>query len=92
MGLMITFEIDQNHLEEQVSKELSKRLEAIEHRVTFWDTKELCKQTNMSLNFIKETFFYDPRFPKYRVGTKWLFPAKECEKFLLTWLAEQPRH
>ena len=53
---MLTFEIDQNLLEERVYKELSKRLEAIEHRVTFWDTKELCKQTNMSLNFIKETF------------------------------------
>jgi hypothetical protein len=54
--------------------------------------KELCRQTCMSENNIKEKFFYDPRFQKYKVGGKWLFPAKETEHFLLTWINEQPTH
>ncbi|RCK10965.1 group-specific protein [Bacillus licheniformis] len=53
---------------------------------------EGCVEIAATIISIKDTFFYDPRFPKYRVGKKWLFPAKECEKFLLTWLAEQPRN
>lgn len=78
---MITFEIDQNLLEEQVSKELSKRLEAIEHRVTFWDTKELCKQTNMSLNFIKETFFMIRGFQNIESAQNGFFLQKSANSF-----------
>jgi hypothetical protein len=87
---MITVNIDENRAEELFLKELKKRLDHLERRHTFWDMKELCRQTCMSQNFIREMFFYDPRFPKYRVGKKWLFPAKECEEFLIMWLKEQP--
>lgn len=53
--------------------------------------KTLCKVTCMSENFIKEQFFYHPDFPKYRVGRKWLMPAKECEEFLINWLKQHPK-
>lgn len=89
---MLTVQVDQEQIERQFLGEMRKHLNEIKNQFTFWDMKELCRQTNMSPNFIKDTFFYDPRFPKYRVGKKWIFPAKECEKFLLTWLAEQPRN
>jgi hypothetical protein len=89
---VLSVQVDESLLEQRFTEELKKRLDIIESRHTFWDMKELCRQTNMSLNFIKDTFFYDERFPKYRVGKKWLFPAKECGEFLLKWLSEQPRN
>ncbi|MED1419053.1 hypothetical protein [Bacillus smithii] len=88
---MISIQLDERRLEQRFLEELRKRLDKIEQSQTFWDMKTLCKKTCLSENTIKERFFYDPRFPKFKVGGKWLFPAKECEEFLLTWLKEQPR-
>lgn len=87
---MLTLEIDKNIIEERFLEELKKRLDQIEKRYTFWDMKELIRQTNMSENSIKERFFYDEKFPKHRIGTKWYFPAADCESFLLQWIREQP--
>lgn len=89
---MITLELDKEALEQTFKKELKKRLDAIESNLTFWDMKELQRQTNMSVNAIKERFFYDDRFPKYKVGNKWYFPAKECEEFLIKWIKEQSQN
>ncbi|WP_374717919.1 hypothetical protein [Neobacillus sp.] len=87
---MISLQLDEQQIEQRFLEELRKRLDSIEKRCTFWDMKELCRQTNMSENNIKEKFFYDPRFPKHKIGSKWYFPAKECEEFLLMWIKEQP--
>ncbi|EEM15100.1 hypothetical protein bpmyx0001_41210 [Bacillus pseudomycoides DSM 12442] len=43
----------------------------------------------MSGNTIKENFFYDEHFTKYKIGGKWYFSALETEKFLLMWIKEQ---
>lgn len=87
---MLSIQVNQRELEHLFVEELKKRLEQLEHRCTYWDMKELCKQTNMSENNIKEKFFYDERFPRYKIGGKWYFPARECEHFLLLWIKEQP--
>lgn len=86
---MLIVQVDENVIEQRFVEELKKRLDHIEHRKTLWDMKELCHQTSMSENNIKEKFFYDKRFPKYKIGGKWYFPARECEEFLLMWLKEQ---
>lgn len=87
---MLTIQIDEKALENQYLLEMRKRLEQLERRHTFWDMKELMKQTCMGENSIKEKFFYDPRFPKRKLNGKWYFPAAECEAFLLEWIKEQP--
>lgn len=87
---MISVQLDESVVEQIFVNELQKRLNQIEQRLTLWDMKELCKQTCMSENSIKEKFFFDNRFPKYKLGGKWYFPAAECEKFLLMWIKEQP--
>lgn len=89
---MITLELDNEQIENIFEKELKKRLDEIEEYITLWDMKELQRQTSMSVNTIKEKFFYDDRFPKYRVGNKWYFPAKECRDFLTRWIKEQPEN
>ena len=89
---MFDVQVNEKLLEERFLKEMRRRLDEMQHKHTFWDMKELCRQTNMSENSIKEKFFYDPRFPKHKIGGKWYFPAKDCENFLLIWLREQPTH
>lgn len=89
---MLEIKLDEDYVEDRFIEELKKRLDELESRQVFWDMKTLCKLTCMSEPFIKEQFFYDPRFPKYRVGKKWLFPAKETEEFLLIWLKEHPQN
>lgn len=86
---MLTVQLNESEIEQRFLEELRKKLNEIEQRVTFWDMKELVRQTNMSEPFIKEKFFFDPRFPKFKVGNKWYFPAKEAESFLLEWIREQ---
>jgi hypothetical protein len=87
---VLSIQLDEKEIEQRFLEELRKRLDAIQNRYTFWDMNELCRQTNMSENNIKDKFFYDKRFPKFKVGGKWIFPAVESERFLLEWLNEQP--
>jgi len=89
---MLTMEIDNKIVEQVFKEELQKRLEQLEERVTLWDMNELLRQTKMSINTIKEHFFYNDDFPKYKVGSKWYFPAEECTKYILNWLKEQPQN
>lgn len=86
----INVALDESMVKELINEKLEKHFREIENRYAFWDMKELCRQTCLSENNIKEKFFYDPRFPKYKVGQKWMFPAKKTLDFLLTWLSEQP--
>ncbi|MED0936462.1 hypothetical protein P4T37_06995 [Bacillus mobilis] len=89
---MFNIQVDNQIIEQRFLEELRKRLDQIERRKTLWDMKELCKQTSMSENTIKEKFFYDERFSKYKIGGKWYFPAGEAEHFLLIWIKEQSIH
>ncbi len=89
MNNILDIKIDEQKIEELFLEELRKRLDNIEQRKTFWDMKELCRQTSMSGSSIREYFFYDERFPKFKIGGKWYFPALEAENFLLMWIKEQ---
>ncbi|KMY49538.1 hypothetical protein [Peribacillus loiseleuriae] len=89
---MLNIQIDEQMVEKTFLTELKKRLDQLQNKQTFWDMKELCRQTNMSENSIKEKFFFDTRFPKYKIGGKWYFPTAEAESFLLMWIKEQPTH
>lgn len=88
---MIQIQIDEKQLNELYMSEIKKRLDQFDKELTFWDTKELKKRTCLSWNTIQEKFFFDPRFPKYKIGGKWLFPAEEAKAFLLQWISEQPK-
>lgn len=93
MVQLLQLQVDDHQIEDMFREEMRSRLNKLEHRCTFWDLDELSRQTNMSINFIKDTFFYDERFAhlRFKVGRKWLFPAAETEEFLLMWLREQQR-
>jgi hypothetical protein len=82
---MIKIQVNEAEIKALYQNEIQKHLERLDNEVTFWDTKELQRQTNMSWNTIKEYFFHDPKFPKFKLNQKWYFPAKECREFLLKW-------
>lgn len=88
---MIQVEIDDQQLFDIARDEIRAKLQTIESEFIFWDLKTLCEKTCMSRSFVLETFFFLPDFPRHKVGTKWLIPAKEASEFLLKWLKQQPR-
>lgn len=89
---MLQVQIDPAFAETILREEIQKNIEQVSIKTLFWDMKELCRQVQMSETFVKEQFFYNPDFPKFRVGKKWLMPAKQTEEFLLAWIAQQPRN
>lgn len=89
---MLQVQINPSFAETILREEIQKNIEQVSIKTLFWDMKELCRQVQMSETFVKEQFFYNPDFPKFRVGKKWLMPAKQTEEFLLAWIAQQPRN
>ena len=89
---MLNVQIDPAFAEAVLREEIQKNIEEISIKTLFWDMKELCRQVHMSEGFVKEQFFHDPGFPKFKIGGKWLMPAKQTEDFLLAWIARQPRN
>ncbi|CAM4013145.1 hypothetical protein BAMA_12420 [Bacillus manliponensis] len=86
---MISIQIDEQEVREMYLEKVEEKIKEVEVDLVFWDTNELKRRTCLSWGTIQKEFFFDPRFPKYKVGAKWLFPAQETKKFLLEWLSEQ---
>lgn len=83
---MMKIQIDEEQIHEIFLNKIEEKINEIDTEMIFWDTNELQKRTCLSLNTMKKEFFYDPQFPKFKKGGKWLFPPKETREFLLNWL------
>lgn len=86
---MLTVKVDEEEIKKLYQKAIDEKVEEVGQDLVFWDTKELRRRTCLSWNTIQDTFFFDERFPKMKVGSKWLFPAKEAEAFLIKWMEER---
>ncbi|GED14034.1 group-specific protein [Aneurinibacillus migulanus] len=87
----INVDIDESEVRELCKQKVAELIKEVDVDFVFWDTSELKRRTCLSWNTIQDQFFFDPRFPKHKVGSKWLFPAKETREFLIRWLSEQPK-
>lgn len=87
---MLDIKIDENEVRQLYLQKLEEKIKEVDAELVFWSRNELMRRTCLSWNTICEYFFFDPRFPKHKVGKKWLIPAEEAKKFLLQWLSEQP--
>jgi len=87
---LVSVEVDSSEIRTMMLDKISDAIKEADVDLVFWDSKELMRRTCMSWNFIQEHFFFDPHFPKHKVGTKWLIPAKEARQFLERWIREQP--
>ena len=88
---MLTVQVNEEEMDDIIREEIKSKLSVLTHRHTFWDLNELSRQTCMSIKFIRDNFFFNEDFPKFRVGRKWLMPAEETEQYLLAWLKSQSR-
>ncbi|MBB6632794.1 group-specific protein [Cohnella thailandensis] len=86
---MIAIQIDEAEVKQLARQRIAELVTEVDAELVFWDATELKRRTCMSWNFIQEQFFFDPRFPKSKIGSKWYFPARETRKFLEMWLDEQ---
>lgn len=89
MNQLVSVQVDEHQIMNLCREKISELVKEADAEYVFWDTAELKKRTCMSWNTIQEAFFFDPRFPKRKVGSKWYFPARETRSFLETWLMEQ---
>ncbi|MEK8133122.1 DUF771 domain-containing protein [Paenibacillus filicis] len=87
---MISIQIDEKEIKKLCKERVEEFLKEGDFEFVYWDSKELRKRTCLAWSTIQDHFFYDPRFPKYKIGNKWYFPAKKTREFLETWLTEQP--
>jgi phage pi2 protein 07 len=89
--LQVNFEVDENEVRRMYSEKIAEAIKEADYELVFWDSAELKRRTCLSWNTIQDSFFFDPRFPKRKIGNKWYFPVRETRKFLETWLQEQPK-
>ncbi|MNW61757.1 hypothetical protein D3C74_398430 [compost metagenome] len=90
MDSIVSVNIDEAEIKRICHQRIQELANEVDAERVFWDTTELKKRTCMSWNFIQEQFFFDPNFPKRKVGSKWYFPARETRAFLEKWLLDRP--
>jgi hypothetical protein len=88
---ILSININEMEIKDLCRQRIADLVNEVDAEFVFWDATELKKRTCMSWNFIQEQFFFDPRFPKHKVGSKWYFPARETRVFLERWLSEQSK-
>lgn len=91
-GSMLSVTVDKEEVLKICRERIGQLVKEVDAEYVFWDTAELKRRTCLSWNSIQSAFFFDPRFPKHKIGSKWYFPARETRAFLEKWLSEQPRN
>lgn len=86
---MLQISIDEKQAKELILQKVSELIKEVDAEMVFWDSNELKRRTCMSWETIQNTFFYDQRFPKFKIGGKWYYPARDVRSFLENWIVEQ---
>ncbi|MGE7613481.1 group-specific protein [Paenibacillus sp. NPDC101420] len=86
--LTVNVKVDKDEMLRLCREQIATSVKEFDSEFVFWDSAELKKRTCMSWSTIQETFFFDPRFPKRKVGGKWYYPVRESRQFLEIWLEE----
>lgn len=86
----VSVQVDEAEAMRICKERINEMLKGADTELVYWDAPELRRRTCMSWTFIQEQFFFDPRFPKRKVGAKWYFPARATREFLEIWLMERP--
>ncbi|MBE1557008.1 DNA-binding protein [Sporosarcina limicola] len=79
---MIQIEINQDQLERLYLQKVEERLNEIESKHYFMDSKQLTTYLNMSWPTVVKHFLYEEEFGAIRLGSKWLFNRKEVDKYM----------
>ena len=86
---MIKVDFDQEKIEELCLKTIIEYLKTTkQEEVFFMNAKQLQKYLNMSWNSIVDHLVSDDKFPKLKLGSKWLFPHKEVDSYMCKYYEE----
>ncbi|MEK4565219.1 group-specific protein [Alkalihalobacillus sp. FSL R5-0424] len=83
---MINVSVNEEEIRSLYLAKLDEKIGQVDVELVFWDRKELERRTCMCWSTIQKEFFFEPGFPKHKVGSKWYFPAAEAQAFLISWL------
>ncbi|UOQ93383.1 group-specific protein [Halobacillus shinanisalinarum] len=86
---MLDIQINEQQAKAMLVQKIEETIKNFDAEMVYWDSNELKRRTCMSWGTIQDTFFFDERFPKVKLGGKWYYPAKETKDFLLMWLEER---
>ncbi|MFS0672035.1 group-specific protein [Ornithinibacillus sp. 179-J 7C1 HS] len=86
---MIEIKLDEREVKKIYAEQLEEHFNKLDNEMLFWDSKTLEEKTNLCMNTIKKEFFYDPNFPKHKIGNKWYYPAAKTKQFLLDWIEKK---
>lgn len=86
---MLHIQVNQQEVKTLYLEKIEEKIKEVDAELVFWDRKELERRTCMCWSSIQKTFFYEKDFPKFKVGSKWYFPAEDTKRFLLKWLRER---
>ena len=86
---MNLFSINEDLMREMMQQAVQEQAEKIAQEKIFWTVKELEEYANLCIDTMKKEFFYDPDFPKSKIGATWRFPATKVTAYLDTWSQEQ---
>lgn len=87
----VEVQLDQAAIMRIYREKIAEAIKEVDGELVYWDRQELMRRTCMSWNFIQEQFFFHPEFPRYKIGNKWYFPARQTRDFLEQWLEKQGR-
>lgn len=86
---MNLFTINEETMREMLQQAIDAKAEQLAQEKVFWTMKDLEKYTNLCANTMKEHFFYDPDFPKFKIGRDWRFPVAKVKAYLEQWSEDQ---
>lgn len=86
MSKMLSVSVNEQAFLQVCKEHIASMLKEADLELVFWDSNELTRRTCMSWNTIQSTFFFEPDFPKRKIGSKWYFPARETRNFLEAWI------
>lgn len=91
---MSIIQVDEQVILQLLKDAAQEKIEQVSAQLTFWNMADLKRQTGIKTTAtLKEYFFYDPNFPKFKIGRDWYFPVKEAqaylEKYALVQMEEQ---
>jgi excisionase family DNA binding protein len=86
---MLEIKLDDDEVKALFLAEVKSRLDKIESQALLMNSKQLCKYLSLSWPTVEKVFLSDPNFPRIRLGSKWLFPRKEVERYIDIWAMEK---
>lgn len=85
------FKINEEVVLEILQASINEKVEQLAQEKIFWTVSELEKYANMNIGTMKNHFFYDEDFPKFKVGRDWRFPVIRTKEYLEHWAIEQQK-